>query len=195
MTLRISVPIRSNPAAETRYQNYKPQLREDFNQCCGYCDDSDETYGLNLGFHIDHFAPQKQFPALKTTYTNLIYSCPICNRAKGKIWIGEDSTVSNNGVEGFVDPCLPDYDNHLYRDTSGVIRASSPLGAYQIKTLKLNLLRHQLNWQVRTLENLLESLSDLEEKVDDDEAIHELQEAIVGIVRYWKYFKGLRRAI
>lgn len=196
MALRLQVPVRSHPAEQNRYQKYKPQLRKDFNQCCGYCDDSDETYGSNWGFHIDHFAPQKQFPALRTSYANLIYSCPICNQAKGKTWIGDDPAVSHNGAEGFIDPCLHEYDSHLYRDTHGVIRAHTPLGEYKIRTLKLNLLCHQLNWQIRALEGLMKSLSDLLEKSipEDYEDVRSLHETLSEIVCYWTYLKGIRCA-
>jgi hypothetical protein len=39
-------------------------------------------------FHVEHYRPKgkKQFPALKTVYTHLFYSCAACNRFKASYW-------------------------------------------------------------------------------------------------------------
>lgn len=46
---------RTNISNRNKYVDYKPELREDFHQRCGYCGDHDffrETY-----YEIDHFIP------------------------------------------------------------------------------------------------------------------------------------------
>jgi 5-methylcytosine-specific restriction endonuclease McrA len=108
---RVIIPARSTgQPARASYRAYKPQLRVDFAQCCGYCGDEDRFYGGLPGYQVDHFAPHSLFPALLTAYANLVYACPYCNRGKSNTWIGVDAAVSHNGEEGFVDPCLPAFD-------------------------------------------------------------------------------------
>ncbi len=150
---RVALPVRSaNEPVRARYGDYKPQLRLDFSKSCGYCGDEDRFYGGLPGYHVDHFAPKDQFPGLETTYANLIYSCPYCNRGKSNKWIGSDPSVSHNGKEGFVDPCLAEFDVHIDRDDDGNFVALTPVGAYMIKNLKLYLARHRYIWTIRKLQ-------------------------------------------
>ena len=88
LPLRHHKPVRSNVTKRAKYQLYKEDLRRDFKERCGYCDDPDEFSGGSRGYHIDHFAPKSIFPELKTEYSNLVYSCSYCNIAKSDKWIG-----------------------------------------------------------------------------------------------------------
>lgn len=149
---RHKLPGRSpNVAPRARYGEYKPQLRQDFSQCCGYCGDGDRFYGGLPGYHVEHFAPKKKFPAFETVYTNLIYSCPYCNRGKSDKWIGDDHAVSHDGTEGFVDPCLEEFDTHIDRTNDGAFVGLSPVGEYMIEHLKLYLERHRYIWTIQRL--------------------------------------------
>lgn len=141
-------PQRRQIANRPVYTAYRQELRQDFNGCCGYCDDADERLDRTL-FHIDHFAPKKKFPALNTTYSNLVYACRFCNVCKSNHWVGHDPAVSHDGEAGFIDPCSIDYDDHLERENSGRIVAKTKLGSYIIRRLKLNLTRHELLWNAR----------------------------------------------
>lgn len=195
MILRYSIPARSAPQHRTRYQAYKAELRADFNMRCGYCDDSDETFGFQKGFHIEHFAPKSLFPDLTVIYTNLIYSCPLCNMAKSNKWIGENHNQSNNGTEGFVDPCELEYDDHLMRDAQGRIQARTDLGSYMVKNLKLSLLSHQLNWQIRKLEELLTKLAELTDEMGDRaEQYVAIQRTYTQLILAIRDYKVRRRA-
>jgi len=149
---------RSNVTAKTKYSYYKQELREDFLSRCGYCDTLDFFSGGRRGFHIDHFAPKSIFDALKNSYGNLIYCCPICNMGKSDDWPGTDPLVSFVGDIGYVDPCDPKYHDHLERDTSGKIIAKTALGSYIHRKLKLNLRRRQLCWLLERMESQLEQL-------------------------------------
>lgn len=165
------IPARSTDQPErSSYRAYKPQLRVDFAQSCGYCGDEDRFYGGLPGYQIDHFAPHSIFPALVTAYTNLVYACPYCNRGKSNKWIGSDAAVSHNNEEGFVDPCLPAFDDHIDRDDAGNFAALTPVGAYMIRHLKLYLTRHRYIWTIRKLQNCAnraERLRHLMDKSDD----------------------------
>lgn len=160
--VRTGNPARSKVAAQTKYPLYRDDLRRDFLNACGYCGDDDERTD-RIGFHIDHFAPKVRFPELELTYDNLVYACRFCNVSKSDHWIGDDSTVPNDGERGFVDPCSHDYEAHLERQPSGRIVGKTKLGEYIVRRLKLNLLRHELLWQARRarkLRNEVDSLID-----------------------------------
>jgi uncharacterized protein (TIGR02646 family) len=114
-------PVRSEGVMpRTKHQAYKDELRVDFRRRCGYCDDKDVYSGGKRGFHIDHFKPKSKFDDLKTTYSNLVYSCPYCNIAKSNKW---------KPRVGFIDPCSAEYENHLLRDERGRIVPKTKRGS------------------------------------------------------------------
>lgn len=155
------MPVRTEGLPIQQYRQYKVSLRADFRERCGYCDANDHYCGGARGYQIDHFAPKSLFPALENSYVNLVYSCPFCNRAKWDKWVGTDSTSPITSGEGFVDPCSPDYDEHLARDSSGQVIALTPLGQYMRDNLKLWLLRHQLIWQAEKLNDMKTEIQNL----------------------------------
>lgn len=76
---------RLTPGPFTRYQLYKPSLREEFYGHCVYCRTPDPLKGHDA-FGVDHYKPKARFPSLATVYSNLFYSCNTCNRRKGSFW-------------------------------------------------------------------------------------------------------------
>lgn len=146
-------PVRRDIAAREDYREYRADLVIDFNGCCGYCDDSDR-FADSSCFHIDHFAPSSIFPALKTTYSNLVYSCRYCNVHKSNHWVGTDPALPNDGTKGLIDPCTTDYDTHIIRLPTGEIVGATDLGKYVVRRLHLHLIRHQYLWQSRRLRDL-----------------------------------------
>jgi hypothetical protein len=129
---------REQPPAFTDYRHYKPYLRLDFLHRCAYCllHEGDGPGGFQW-FSIDHFRPRKRFPLLETTYENLYYACPWCNRAKSDTWPTPDE--SKRGYE-FVDPCLEDlYLKHSVTDkNTGRVEPRSKPGDFTIRNIKLN---------------------------------------------------------
>jgi len=138
-------PQRTCNKTYANYTSFKPYLRSDFNKRCGYCDDRDVYSGGIRGYQIDHFKPHSiaKFRHLKEEYSNLVYSCPFCNRAKWDKWQEEN---------GFIDPCSDEYEQHLQRDNKGKIVYISPQGEYIWKNLKLYLKRHELLWMIDKLQ-------------------------------------------
>lgn len=182
-------PARTEVENRPKYSDYRPSLRKDFNNACGYCDDSDERSETVL-FHIDHFAPKKKFPALTTTYGNLVYACRFCNIRKSDHWIGEDATVPNDTARGFVDPCSADYDTHLDRSADGRIVALTPLGGYMIGRLHLNLLRHELLWKARRARAIQAEIATLIEALKAA-GKQETKEAIDLLWRFFELSKAV----
>lgn len=141
--VRKQIPKRSLVVKKnSTYGQYKDTLRNDFNKRCGYCDGEDYFVDGIRGFQIDHFKPKKKFPHLETEYTNLVYCCPYCNRAKWDKWVEPD---------GFIDPCDLTYEDNLFRNKKGQILARTPRGAFIHKELNLRLFRHELIWMIEKL--------------------------------------------
>jgi len=168
---RTSIPSRTCANKYADYSSYKPYLRSDFRNRCGYCDDIDSICGGARGFHIDHFRPKATFGHLKNEYNNLVYACPYCNGAKSNDWpSGVENVAILDDGSGYLDPCDIDFDKHFERYDHGRIRPKSAVGLYMYKKLKLGLRRHQLAWAYEQLENLLRELNCEIESIQPEEA-------------------------
>ena len=177
---KLSVPIREYDGNELKnYRKYKPHLRKDFKNKCGYTNCLDDWFGGTITFQIDHFLPQSKHPKLKTKYSNLIYCCSYVNRAK------------SNDEGNYLDPCDEDYNEHFYRNDKGEIIpvTTSAKAVYMHKKLKLYLKRYSIIWTLEQLEQKMEALKGLIEKTDDDQA----KELFIQItLKYMDYKKYLR---
>lgn len=159
---RRAVPTK-NPTGED-WSEHKPDLREDFNNCCGYCDSYDgyrHTY-----FEVDHFIPKDFFKSngniSLTQYTNLVYSCKFCNNAKRAKWPTKSETVFNNGSEGFVDPCDAEYEKHFYRTSDGGIMWNTNLGKWMFsQAFKFDERQQGIKilWNLSRLEQIINALA------------------------------------
>lgn len=154
IAFRKIAPQRKCQRTYVRYQSFKPFLRADFNSRCGYTDCHDKWFGGNTTFHIDHFVPLKVNSALKTTYSNLVYSCSYVNILK-----------SDDDPNNYLDPCNVDYNHHFYRDELGAIypEPNSSKANYMHRKLKLGLARYQVIW---LLDNLYDSMKMLRKLAD-----------------------------
>ena len=153
---RLTTPVRrSNSRNTNQYTKHKDDLREDFNHRCGYCDDLDDW--RNAFYEIDHFVPRGYLKnILIHTYSNLVYSCRLCNRAKDNKWPTKDENVHHNGREGFIDPCDPAYDSHFTRNESGeILPINNKLSRYMYKALMLYKPRHSIIWKIEQIKRTL----------------------------------------
>ncbi|NTU79098.1 MAG: hypothetical protein HGA45_06805 [Chloroflexales bacterium] len=117
------------------YKGYKKYLRKDFTYKCIFCAIHENEFGGYRNFHVEHHKPKSLFPGLITTYSNLTYSCCVCNVYKGVEWPSDDPLA--DGV-GFPDPCECDYDEQFSVNADGVVTGSTPIGKYLVETLHLN---------------------------------------------------------
>ncbi|MEP7169342.1 MAG: HNH endonuclease [Bacteroidota bacterium] len=156
---RIKTPVRTCTNTYTRHSSYKKYLILDFSNRCGYCDGSDRWYGGYKAFHVDHFAPEKKFPALKAVYSNLIYSCPPCNGAKSDKWPSDDAAINVVSDKGFLNPVTDDLNSHFVRDDFGNISGISNVANDMILNLNLNLERHSVLWMLSKLDDIINKLS------------------------------------
>lgn len=178
--IRVTVPCRTCTKTFRNYRSYKKYLAIDFNNRCGYCDDPDR-YGGPETYHIDHFAP-KRFINLISSYKNLVYSCPFCNKAKYNNWPSEFEDINVLNDKGFIDPCSTDYDNHLERSDDGNIVYLTPLGNYMFNTLHLYLLRHSIIYKMHKAHEEIQILKNREDiSSQDRERLCELNELYVTL--------------
>lgn len=178
---RATPPKRTYEGAELpNYRDYKSPLSKDFNERCGYTDCPHFWFGGKGNFQIDHFMPISLFPALKTTYSNLVYSCSYVNRAK------------SNSTGEFLDPCDTDYNLHFYRNSFGNIfpREESEAGRFMYKKLKLYLKRYGIIWMLDQLMQKKEILRNLIEKTNNQEAKDVYLEVDFMFCDYLKYLKA-----
>lgn len=175
-------PVRTCDKSYANYRSFKPYLRDDFNKRCGYCDDIDYASGGSRGYHIDHFKPHsiEAFKALKQRYSNLVYSCPFCNGAKSNKW---------KDIDGFIDPCDNEYENHIGRNHKGQIEYKTEQGRYIYDNLELGLKRHELLWcidklkeQSKHVSNKIDELG--EERPNKVELLHEFKKIQHKILEY-----------
>jgi hypothetical protein len=188
--LRERIPKRRlNPRLVSRYSEYKDDLREDFNCRCGYCNDEDNWAGGKRFFQIDHFVPRKHMITIsEKEYSNLIYSCFFCNNSKRSDWPTNDENLHNNGREGYIDVCHPEYDAQFYRNSRGEIFPRTDLGEYMHKKLKLFLSRHAVIWNLGRLNNQILEIK----KIKEEEKNLDLKEKLSNLLsKYFDYKQQL----
>jgi hypothetical protein len=159
---------RENPPPKKKYQDCKPYLRKDFKFRCAYCLIHEAHFGGLRNFHVDHFRPKSrdEFRHLELVYTNLYYSCALCNTFKRQSW---PSTRELDAGFRFVDPCEEDlYERHVeVNGETGELRALTRAGEYTVAHIWLDraqmnkhrrmLIEKEKKWQ--DLRNLLNSKS------------------------------------
>jgi hypothetical protein len=200
--LRIKSPSRrttptKNPTGEN-WSEHKSDLREDFNNCCGYCDSFDgyrHTY-----FEVDHFIPKVFFKnngnISLTQYTNLVYSCKFCNNAKSTKWPTQSEIIFNDGNIGFVDPCDDDYETHFYRTNDGGIMWNTNLGKWMFsEAFKFDERQHGIKvlWNLSRLQQIINLLAVVLNKYDDTTEDHRQIKLRIGdyCFEYFKFHQQL----
>lgn len=188
---------------KTNYKLYRSELRKDFQGRCGYTDCVDRWWGD--GFHIDHFAPREpkltdssnlsKFIAREHDYTNLVYTCPQVNRAKGNDWPSEDPDVSILGNKGYLDPCCVDYNEYFERtNAGGIVPKDHPIAKYMWSKLRLYLKRYEIYWRIEQLENNLRKLSSLQTKLKlpkrmENEVKNGISDLVAEYIKYLDYLQ------
>jgi hypothetical protein len=103
-----------------------------------YCDITYCEIGFE-GMVLDHFRPQRHFPALCNNPYNLVLSCPKCNRLKSDLWpAGVDCPETFKDNCGFVDPFIESMQSYFSIKTDGMIEPLRPPATYLEKVLHLN---------------------------------------------------------
>lgn len=116
------------------YKTYKKYLRMEFNATCVYCRMPDSLSEMK-SYAVEHYRPKCQFPDLITEYSNLFYSCSICNSYKGTYWPDE----KDEKLEKYIpNPCDHIMHKHFRSQTEGTVKPYSFAGEWTIDLLDLN---------------------------------------------------------
>jgi uncharacterized protein (TIGR02646 family) len=130
-----------DPGPFSRHSEYKPYLQPLFRRRCAYCLTPDDRNGGLEGMTVDHFWPTSRYPYLRLAWSNLYYSCVVCNSHYKK-----DHPTEEEEAQGhrFVDPCQEDPDDHfrMSRDprtgTLSRVRALTDPAVFTLRILRLN---------------------------------------------------------
>ncbi len=185
--------IRSSPPAFAHYSDYREFLRIDFRYRCAYCLTHEGHFPHEqANFQIDHHRPRHgkyARPDLENDYTNLYWSCGVCNQRKSSTWPSLEQEAAG---QKWIDPCEPwgDHDLHWQISPEGEISWLTPIGEYTVRKLRLcTLKRHWQNlhrWKIQReeLKRRLSKLSLSEERRSVEQALTELEELIEPPIFY-----------
>jgi len=188
MPFRNHTPKRRNiTTAVTSHGEHRGDLKVDYKDRCGYCDDSD-TWRI-AWFEIDHFVPQKYLTTISNTdYSNLVYACRSCNNAKRAKWPSRDEKVHHRNNEGFIDPCDDTYNDQFIRHAGGRILPQTSLGQWMYNALQLYKPQHEVIWNIEQLDMMI---SEIEEILDHTPTSHLKDMLLTCCLEYRKYTKAL----
>lgn len=183
---KITPARRDNTPKGKKYNAYKPLLRKDFHQRCGYCGDHD--FFSDTFYEIDHFVPKKLDDKRKNDYTNLVYSCRSCNNSKRAKWPTGDVQKPNNGKEGWIDPCDTSYSDQFERIADGSVKSKTVLGQWMWTALTLGNPIHRLKWILEQIRFELKETDSL--VIEDVDQLKKLKELNARYREYEEQLKG-----
>lgn len=116
---------RHYPSGYKSYGRYRDWLRDEFAFRCVYCLHREQWCNRGLFFEIDHFLPVSIDPDGELEYTNLVYACAACNRAK-------------SNLTGLPDPCRESFGECLRLKNDGSFQPINDSGKAIVDILQLN---------------------------------------------------------
>lgn len=195
--LRKNNPTRTLVKPSNNYRLYKESLSKDFMASCGYCGVHHVYFGSGKCFHIDHFAPKSKFSKLENEYSNLVYSCPVCNIAKSNDWCSESSDISISNGTGYIDPCDKKYSKSFYRDEAGRIKVESgnTVAVYMYKKLKFGLRRHEIFWLAEYFCDIVPKINEKMQLISSDDPLYQqLQELLYESITQMDKYRKLQKS-
>lgn len=182
----VKIKRRIDFVIENHYSKYRDSLMKDFSELCGYC--GKHMIVSRRGFEIDHFVPISTDSDRETDYNNLVFSCFTCNRKKSKKWPTENKDLCHDGTRGFVDPATDEFDQHLGRNSAGLIEAYTEIGSYMLQVFKFNLRPTDIVWKCMELNKRKERLYQMKKKgnlsVEQLELFIIIQEELDSFLQY-----------
>ena len=152
------------------YNDYKDWVRDEFQFRCVDCLHRERWVKDGWrDFQLEHVVPQTVDPSLVDDYTNLVYSCPLCNWTKG--------------TRRVPDPCVKAYRDLIRFEEDGSVTALNPQGVECIQFLGLDLLHLERfrRSKLRTFQRVIELIElvdgDLDE-LDDQEVLDEIMDLL-----------------
>jgi len=128
---------RSPVPAGLTYPEYKQPLRRDFVWMCAYCTRA-ESEAATIGYDIDHYEPKSPNgrPDLEHTYSNLMWSCALCNSRKSDITPPPAARAAGKRLFKADDDV---YSDHFVLPAGSVrVKGLTPVGEFTIEDVDLN---------------------------------------------------------
>jgi len=183
------------PESVSAYREYKPYLREEANKKCVYCAINESYLGGADSFHVEHFRPKSldSFKHLIKEYSNLFYTCAICNRFKSNDWPADPNERFD--IPFYIDPNLNNYNDFFKLSADYTILGNNIPALYMIERINLNrpqlinarretFLRKAFPSIYQIFNDLLNDLVDLNDE-RGKELLKEALELIQKIMNLW----------
>ena len=188
---------RENIKFHNNYKNYRPFLKEDFQNKCWYC--NDRAFQFRENFQIDHFIPQKPprnvtnlgTRTVNNDYSNLVFSCPLCNNAKSNKRPTWRIDLPHDGERGFIDPTSIEYENLFLRDPHWNIIPNNNyqhnrIAQYIYEELRLWLPIHSYYWKLNILDETITRLESV--NVQDSEIQNQINWLLVEFAHFFRTY-------
>lgn len=122
------------------YSDWKPKLAEEAEYQCVYCAIHESNFGGIRNFHVEHFRPKSnsRFSHLIDDFTNLYYSCSICNCFKGNDWPSDPPANKGDNVIHYPEPSSVDYSILFKQEIDSKLIGETLAGKYLVQKLYLN---------------------------------------------------------
>lgn len=173
-----------------RHKDVKEALVKMFHGKCAYCES--KVNHMSYG-DIEHFYPKSEYIHRTFEWTNLLFSCQVCNNPQHK---GTTFPVDNNGVPLLIDPTTDLPEDHLdFKWDPGKMEATvdgrDARGRKTVETFKLNDTsgKELLRYRSRVVRGLMVVLSLFEQ--GNDEARAYLLEACQSDAPYAAFARAL----
>ena len=126
-----------NQPIKGTYRDWKALLAEEGYHQCIYCAIHENAMGGIRNFHVEHYRPKSIFIDQENDFSNLFYSCPICNTFKSNDWPNEPQ--EDNSIASYPNPSATDY-NVLFEvnELKGLIDGINVAAKYIQEKLFLN---------------------------------------------------------
>ncbi|MBP9759132.1 hypothetical protein KBD45_05540 [Candidatus Dojkabacteria bacterium] len=127
----------SVPTDIKKYRERREQIRQECGLQCVYCAIHEGQFGGSRNFHIEHYRPKSTFQELEHEYTNLFYSCCVCNCYKGSDWPDEPNSDLSN--ISYPCPSTTDFNNIFSLKIQNFhLEGQNTSSRYVIERLNLN---------------------------------------------------------
>lgn len=127
----------SKLAQEKFYRDCKQELAVEADHKCVYCCLHENRFGGIRNFHVEHYKPKSKFKNLINTYSNLFYSCSICNCFKGNDWPCEPTEIFDKPF--YPNPLEVNYFDYIeISEDDGSLNGHNTTIKYLIEKLYLN---------------------------------------------------------
>lgn len=181
------------------YGDWKEELAEEAQNQCVYCAIHENSFGGIRTFHVEHFRPRSIFADLINVYSNLFYSCPICNTFKSNDWPNEPTEDYSNPA--YIDPSTTDYNTVFdFEHETGLIEGNTVSAKYIQEKLYLNrpqlINERKINDFMQRANELVTSLNDaLALLPDNDDEFPRLSRRAVEVLTTMNELQNQLRTI